>query len=308
MRNWKFLLTSQLLRGYWFLNLDHAHGAGPDLEMLLNPNANLKDFTEDLLASRGAYNFSAIQAGGGAFAQTGLNPSYDKLPKGSVAAFGVSGSLLKHGTMCSYGTEEIAAQMMEAAYHKNISGALINIDSGGGAVNAIGPIAEAVKKFRAMGKPVLAHCDATYSAAYWLASEANHIMAQNDISAGFGSIGVMMSFADVKGHYESKGYKLHTVYAPESTEKNKGYELALEGKYDEIQLEELSPLAQRFHAAVKENRGSKLNLADDKILKGKTYSAQKSVANGLADSIGNSEAAVQMLFDLIAAQQFVTNK
>lgn len=308
MRNWKFLLTSQLIRGKWFMNLDHAHGAGPDLEMLLNPALSFKDVTDDILITRGAYNFSAFQAGVGASAETDLNPSFDKMPQGSIVSFGINGSLLKYGTMCTYGTEEIAAQMMDAASHKKISGALLTIDSGGGAVNAIGPVAEAVKKFRSMGKPVLAHVDAGYSAAYWLASECNHIMAQNDISAGFGSIGVMMSFADVKGYYEAKGYKLHTVYAPESDEKNKTYELALEGKYDEIKLEELSPLAQRFHAAVKENRGSKLNLSDEKILKGKTYSAQKSVANGLADSIGSKEAAVQLLFDLVAAQQFVNNK
>jgi len=288
------------------MNLDHAHGAGPDLEMLLNPSLDLKAITEDILTARGPYLSHAFQAG--SFNATENGASYDKLPAGSIAGFGVSGTMLKHGTLCTYGTEEIAAQMMAAAHHKNISGALVDLDSGGGGVNSIAPLSEAVRKFRALGKPVLFHIDNAYSAGYWFASEGNHIMAQNDISAGAGSIGVMMSFADVKGYYEAKGYKMHTIYAPESEEKNATYELALEGKYDKIKTEDLSPLALRFHEAVKENRGSKLNLADASILKGKTYSARASVANGLIDSIGTKDDAVQMLFDLIAAEKFVNNK
>lgn len=305
MRNWRFLLVDQLFRGQWLINLEHAHAAGAQLELLLNSNQDIKTITQDVIEARGVYQFYAIQPGD--FSATDHNPSYDKLPKGSIASFSISGNLLKYGTMCTYGTEEIAAQMLEAANHKNVAGAFLDLDSGGGAVNAIGPLEAAIKKFKSNGKPVLSYADACYSAMYWLAASTNCIVAQNDISAGFGSIGVMTTFADVKGYYEQKGYKLHTIYAPESTEKNAAYEAALEGNYDLIKTEELSPLAVRFQDHVKENRASKLDAKDDKILKGKTYPAKLAVANGLADSIASKDDAVQMLFDLITAQQFVNN-
>lgn len=306
MRNWRFLLVDQIIRGQWLINLDHAHAAGAQLDLLMNTSNDIKAITQDIVEVRGSYQSNAFQAN--TFAATENNPSYDKLPQGSIASFGISGNLLKYGTLCTYGTEEIAEQMMQAAMHKNISGALMQMDSGGGAVNAIGPISDALNKFKEMGKPVLVHADACYSAAYWLAAQSNYIMAQNDISSGFGSIGVMMSFADVKGYYEQKGYKIHTIYAKESSEKNAPYEAALEGKYDLMQSEELSPLAVRFQNHVKSARGAKLKLEDSKILAGKTYSSNKSLENGLADGIGSRADAIQMLFDLVAAQKFVNNK
>lgn len=303
MRNWKFLLTSQIARGYWFLNIDHALAAGSDLELLFSPGQNLERLTDDPLLTRGSLPILAAgpnQEEGSVF---------DQMPEGSIAVFKISGTLLKYGTMCTYGTEEIADVMMQAAAHKNIAGALLEVDSGGGAVNAVSPMVEGIRAFKNLGKPILALADAAYSAAYWSVTECNYIMASNTISSGFGSIGVMMSFMDMKGLYEKEGRKLHTIYAPESTEKNLAFELALEGKYDMIKAEELSPLAVAFQNTVKANRGTRLKLSeDDKILKGKNYSATKALDLGLIDGIGNRSKALDKLFDLIAVNNFLKSK
>nr|WP_294897808.1 S49 family peptidase [uncultured Pedobacter sp.] len=306
MRNWKFLLTSQLIRGNWFLLDDHAISGLVDVAQILNPTQSLNTLTETL-ADRQPYpisftNNSLIEFS----ASSSENGSaFDAMPEGSIAMFSISGTLLKYGTWCSYGTEEIGAILMEAADHPNISGALFIVDSGGGGVNAVAPLTQAIEKFKANKKPTLALCDAAYSAAYWFACACDHIMADNTISAGFGSIGVMCSWVDYTDYYEKLGIKEISVYAPESTEKNKSVILAREGKFDELKIEELSPLAQNFIAMVKENRPM---LKDDgKVLKGKTYLASKALEIGLIDSIGNRQQAKQKLSNMIIASKFLNS-
>ena len=149
-----------------------------------------------------------------------------------------------------------------------------------------------------MGKPVISSADLSASAAYWIASASDHIMANNNISAEFGSIGVMMSFADVQPYYEKQGVKFHTIYAPESNYKNRPFEKALKGDYDEIKQEELSPLAIKFQNAVKANRGDKLKEETAGILNGKMFYAEQAKEVGLIDSIGSLDEAVQMAADM----------
>lgn len=310
MRNWKFLLTSQLLRGNWFLHVDHAMAGLADVEQLLYPGAGLETVTQDL-SERNPYqlNYFTESSSGLLLADTSESSgsAFDSLPKGSVAVFSVTGTLLKYGTWCSYGTEEIAAFMIEAANHPNVSGAFIIADSGGGAVNAVAPFRYAIETFKANKKPVLAHIDGAYSAMYYAIASADEIVAANNISAGAGSIGVMMSWVDMKGKIEKEGGKFHTIYAPESSEKNKAMELALEGKYDLIKTEMLSPLAVQFQNDVKADRGIKLK-DDGKVLKGKTYFAQQAIEVGLIDSIGNQQQAIESLNQRIAINKFLTSK
>ena len=90
---------------------------------------------------------------------------YDKTPIGSTAIIPVKGTLIKYGTFCSYGADEIAEQIRSAALHKNISSLVLDIDSGGGACDAVAPICSAIEDVRKAGKAVVASCDLAASAA-----------------------------------------------------------------------------------------------------------------------------------------------
>jgi protease-4 len=147
-------------------------------------------------------------------------------------------------------------------------------------------------------KPVVAFSDLAASAAYWTASSADLIIASNDISSEFGSIGVMMSFMDIRPMWEKEGVKFHKIYAPESNYKNLPFEKALEGDYDLIKSEELSPLAKRFQKAVRQNRKGKVDITQKGILNGKMYYARDAVKVGLADEIGNREYAIRRAVEL----------
>lgn len=227
---------------------------------------------------------------------------FSKAPEGSVAVIPLKGDMMKEGTMCSYGTEELAAVVREAADAKNIIGIRLDIDSGGGAVDAIPPMLDAIAHSQSLGKPVVAACDLCASAAYYVASHCDSIVAVNDISAEFGSIGVMMQFPDYAKYYEQKGIKIHTIYSDLSDYKNAPFEAARKGDYKSIKEEMLNPLARQFQEAVKSHRKD-LKQDIDGILNGRVFYARQSLANGLIDQIGTTESATEKVRQLSAQMQ-----
>jgi protease-4 len=218
--------------------------------------------------------------------------NFKDAPAGSIAIIPIQGSMLKYGTRCSYGTTEIAAMMDEATASSKIAGIVLDIDSGGGSVDAIAPLLESISRAQAKGKPVVAYCDLCASAAYYAACHCNEIIAANTISSEFGSIGVMMSFIDYEKYYEKEGIKQHTIYSDLSTYKNAPLEAAKKGDYESIKKEQLNPIAARFQEAVKHQRNGKLNTSIEGILAGRVFYASDAKENGLIDSIGTMQTAI----------------
>lgn len=228
-----------------------------------------------------------------------VSGDFAKAPKDSVAVVPLRGDMLKEGTMCSYGTEEIAAVLREAADARNIIGTRLDIDSGGGAVDAIAPMLEAIAYTQAKDKPVVASCDLCASAAYYVACHCNSIVADNSLSAEFGSIGVMMQFPDYAKYYEQKGIKIHTIYSNLSEWKNAPFEAARRGDYASIKAEQLDPLARQFQEAVKAHR-QQLDLTVDGILNGRMFYAADALKHGLIDQVGTAAEATELVRRLSA--------
>lgn len=230
----------------------------------------------------------------------------DDLPDNSTLFFDINGTMLKYGTWCSYGTIEIAEALIRTASHPKIGSVVARIDSGGGAVDAIPPMIDAITLIKAMGKPVVASVDLCASAAYYVACHCNEIVANNNISAEIGSIGVMMSFMDWTKAYENEGGKQHKIYSTLSDWKNRPFELALEGKYDEIKSEELDPLARSFQEAVRTTRGNKLKQETQGLLAGRMFFAETAKEVGLIDHVGNEALAISRARYL--RQQYIVNQ
>lgn len=303
MRDWKVKLALQLGHGSWFLSLNHGMAGMPTIEQLLAPTEKSQEGMAEILSSTQPFEITAATED-----DHNISESFDKLPKGSIANVKVTGSLLKYGTWCSYGTEEISDYMIQAANHPNIGGLLFEGDSGGGGVNSVAPLRKGFAAFENLGKPRVSLMDTAYSAMYYAISRSTKIVAVNDISAGFGSIGIMFSYMDMTKYYKELGIERVALYPDESSEKNLAFELAMKGQFDMIRTEELAPLARKFQSDVINDRGSKLKHLDDpKIIKGKTFSAEDSVANGLADIIGDRSYAIDLLLDLIKTSEFTRN-
>jgi len=189
---------------------------------------------------------------------------------------------------------------------KNISGLVLDGDGPGGAVNGISPLIEAMDFFRAQGKPVGGHGDLLASAHYYVFSHADFLLMDNSISSSAGSIGTMIQFMDYRQYWESKGIKLHTIYATQSTHKNAEFEEAFDGNYDKMRANVLDPLAAKFQNDVIKARGDKLNRNVDGILNGAMFFAEEAVSNGLADGIGTLGEAIQRVSDLRVIKQFMS--
>ena len=289
--NWKFLLTSAFMRENWFI-----------LPQYIDANAlmvmSLLEGKSDFLSADSERLVYDMRAGNGT-AVWGLKENgFDKLPQNSVAIFPVSGSMLKNGTWCSYGTTEIEQFMAEAAAHKNIVGAVLYIDSPGGEASSVAPMHRGIDAFKVKGKPVVSLCDMCASAAYYTAIKTDFILAENDISSEIGSIGVMCDFWDASPVLEKNGYKHHRIKPPESADKNAAFEAALRGEYDQINEEILSPLAQKFQNDVKEARGARLKTETAGILSGKVFFAKDALTYGLIDGFGDLNKAVQLVIEL----------
>ena len=213
------------------------------------------------------------------------------IPKGSVAVVDMIGAIIKYGDWCTYGADEIVLALKAADRNPNVSGIVLNIDGPGGSVSAIAPFVEFGKT---KTKPVIGLYDQCCSAhLYAMYSCCDHIMASNDISATIGSVGVVLSFRDNQKYLETLGYTFHDIYPKESETKNQAFMLALDGKYDMIKEEMLSPLAINFQNAVKKARPN-LDLKEPGVITGKTFFTDKAIGIGLADSMGSLEDAINL--------------
>lgn len=231
-----------------------------------------------VLATSAELHAAAAGAGGGAGG-------------GVVAVVPLRGSMVKESTPCQYGTEELAQLMLEAARQDTVVGIVLDVDSGGGCVDAVAPLVQAITSVQQQGKPVVASCDLCASAAYYVACHCDSIIANNDISAEFGSIGVMTQIADYAQYYEQHGVKLHTIYSSLSEHKNAPFEAALKGDYKSIREEELDPLARQFQECVKQHR-SGLDLKTEGLLSGRMFMHKDALRVGLIDQVGTMDTAV----------------
>lgn len=285
-------ILSEILRGQWAIEPQTALSHSSLVASLISGKSeNFQPRSEFL---------HLVSAGSGIV----TSDNYKDAPAGSVAIIPVKGTMMKYGTMCSYGTEEIASQFAAALASKKIAAIVMDIDSGGGAVNAISPLANLISLDL---KPVVALCDTAASAAYYVIAPCGHIMAGNNISAGFGSIGVVTSFVDMQPYWEMQGIKFHTIYAKESKDKNLAFEKALKGDYEMMQDEILSPLAKKFQNHVKQSRGNKLKAETPGILTGKMFFAEDAQENGLIDSIGNMQKAIEKALLLADVKKFMNS-
>lgn len=280
--NWQYHLLTAILKGQFMINPEMAMGFGAQISGLLN--------------SKGIYqnDFQALnEINVLAYDEDGDQVPEDIAEEGSsVMVLPIKGTMFKYGTWCTYGMDEIAYYIKHFASKENVSAIVLDIDSGGGAVNAVPPLLDAIKFVKESNKPIIAHCDAACSAAYWTASACDYIFSNNNISSVFGSIGVMISFLDLMPYYEKQGAKFHEVYADQSADKNLAFQQLLKGEYDQIKAEMLNPMAIQFQEFVKSYRESKIKLDTPGILSGATYPGQKSVDNGLADAIGTLQDAI----------------
>lgn len=278
-------LISAILRGKWLLEPNFAVTQGSVIASVLNRKTEVEEQEPDEFS---AYAVSAQNI-------TGVRYSwyrgFDKAPPKSVAVVSVSGPLMKEDQFCGpIGMATIGQIIKEAENHANIDAIVLSIDSPGGTVDGTETLANIVKSTQ---KPIVTFVDGLMaSAALWIGSSADEIIASTDTDE-IGSVGVLMSFADIQPYWEKKGVKFHTITASTSPEKVKMWEDLREGKYDTYIKDILDPLDEKFMNVIKENRPG----VEDQHLTGKVFFA-RDVMGVFVDSIGTIEEAILRAYEL----------
>lgn len=210
-------------------------------------------------------------------------------PKDSTAVIPVRGILFKYGTRGNHGMAEIEAWIQAANNNPNISRVLYYVDSEGGSADGVQALADAVRRLK---KPSLAYVDGQMSGSAYVAFSGAREVIACDSTAMFGGVGVIISFADLRGSLEKKGVKFHDILSSLSPDKNKELFDVRKGNYDTLRKNQLDPLAEIFINYVKVNRREAYG---PKWKTGKSFFAGEALSLGLIDGVGSIQEALEAL-------------
>lgn len=261
-------LLFEVIRGLWCIDVSNIYAYAPIVDKILRGENVYQPITTP--SSLSYYDLS------------GSPVKKDNFESG-FARVDVVGELTLYGGMCTYGAEDYVRQLDAANQNPQVKGSIMYVDGPGGSVASINPFRDFKSRKQ---KAVIGVVNTACSAHLWALLEVcDYVIAVDPIAGKFGSIGVMATLADVKGFYEQKGYKLHEIYPVESSDKNLSFRKALEGKYDMIKDDELSPIAKKFQSAVKSARPNLIEKPG--VLTGKTFFAEEAKEIGLIDMVGS---------------------
>jgi signal peptide peptidase SppA len=217
-----------------------------------------------------------------------------------VARIPVTGILLKSREMwldffgiAQTGYDEIRSALAEAVARPDVTAIELRVDSPGGTVAGGEETAAAIRQARA-SKPVTAVVqDLCASGAYWLASQAGHISANEN--AQIGSIGVYAVAVDWSKYADELGAKVNIIRSGEhkgvgvmGAEITKSHLAALQMIID--------GLADHFINAVASGRRMTKAAAAD-LATGQTWLAAEAKGLGLIDEVATGAAAEAMTTD-----------
>ena len=209
-----------------------------------------------------------------------------------VAMVPVSGPLFRYANMftqisgaTAYST--LATDLRTAVDDPTVQAIALVLDSPGGEVRGLNELAKQVAAIRGV-KPIVAYVGGqACSAAYWLASACDEIVA--DEMALVGSIGAMLNVKVTDGKPGERSYSFVSSMSPN---KNAGPETEAGAS----QLQQLvDDMGHAFVEAVAKNRGVTVEDVLAKYGQGATFTGREALARGMVDSAGTLEGLIARL-------------
>jgi ClpP class serine protease len=221
--------------------------------------------------------------------------------KFTIGIIQLHGPLMKYDQDCGpMGMLSLTDIFKRNDNNPNLHVHILDIDSPGGTVAGTEEFGDAV---RAAKKPTITIVrDLMGSAAVWVGTGSKEVYASKELDE-VGSIGVMMSFADLEPYYERLGVKFHSIEAEQSKDKNKIYKDLKKGEYDEYRKTVLNPIADKFISVVKQSRP---NVKDDQLT-GKVFFARELVGT-LIDGIKTFDQVVARAVELAESNSATQSK
>lgn len=206
-------------------------------------------------------------------------------PAGSVALIPLHGVMRSTSAASTRGTDMIERDLRAAYNNSNITGVILDINSGGGEAIAGQRLVNVLTE---RNKPVVSLGHFVGSAAYMAAAATDEVIAAGP-GAKFGSIGALYQI-DRRLLNEYAEHVME-VYADQSTEKNAAHRAAVQGDFSLLK-KEATKSAQSFIDMVQSYR--ELTEANaEKAFKGAMFDAREARRMGLIDiSNGNLITAI----------------
>lgn len=186
--------------------------------------------------------------------------------------------------------DQFAWLVDEARRNKEIAGLVLRIDSPGGSVTASETIRRELELMRASGKPVVVSMSSVAaSGGYWIAMEADKILAQ--ASTVTGSIGV---FGLLPGYYRllnRLGVNTDGVATTDSVAVYRG-DRPLAPRHAKAMQASVENYYKEFLRRVASSRGMSLEAADN-LAQGRVWSGVDAQKLGLVDELGGLQKAIE---------------
>ncbi len=218
-----------------------------------------------------------------------LDNTYTVTVRDGIARIPVAGPLFRYGnlfTECSGATsyEEMAREFMTALNDSQVKAIVLDVDSPGGEVNGCAEMAELV--FNARGrKPIVAHISGDgCSAAYWLATAADSVIAGD--TAVVGCIGVVATYIDFSKADQMLG--IEEIEIVSSQTPNKRPDPAEDAGRAQIQRT-IDHLAEVFITAIAKHRGVDAGVVQSDYGQGDVFVGAAAAAAGLIDGVATYE-------------------
>ena len=223
----------------------------------------------------------------------------------SIAVVRIQGTMTKRGSSLSDAGSTVALRqsIRQAARDPDVSGILLVIDSPGGTVAGTADLGREVVKARE-SKPVFAFVeDLTASAAYWIASQADRVYANNK-TAMVGSIGTFVGLYDSSARAAKEGIRPVVIKAGKY--KGTGFDGAEITDEQKAVWQELVDLQQaEFTAAVAAGRRLSKPAAEN-LVQGRVWMAAEAVHLKLIDGIQTYQETVAELITTSEQKRKIT--
>lgn len=219
-------------------------------------------------------------------------PSASASKEEKVGIIQVHHPIFKYDQFCGpNGTQTIMAILENWKNDDAIIGVVMDYNSGGGQASGTREIAQYIFNYE---KPIVSYSnDIVGSAAFYMYAAANYRIL-NEYADLVGSIGAMTQGVNMKGIIEKQGGKVYEVYSDLSPEKNNASRKLEQGNDRPLIEKQLNPLAEAFQKDMK----MFLPNISEKALKGDVFSPKEAMNEGMIDSFGTLQDAIDKVFEL----------
>lgn len=209
---------------------------------------------------------------------------------GRVGLVPVLGPLVARESRQYFSYDEIARDLSLLAGDDEIDSIILDINSPGGMVSGIEVAGDAIAQARQV-KPVVAYVDGIgASAAYWIASAAETVVASQ--TALIGSVGALISYFEMDGILTKLGARKVEVLAAVSPAKR----LDPESDQGRAELQAIvDDAGEMFLETLQENRGQSRDMILQNYGQGLVFAAREARERGLVDAIQPLESLVTQM-------------